>query len=117
MQGLLPESAVQIAFRSPIGKHKNVTAIRIGEGDMVDSRYGSCCGQYLRPPVHRLREVGKCPILSAARYLLRLRVERDKAAALERSDIGRAGFIENQVPRDNAARPVLQDSRKCAGPF
>src|ERR1700692_3666403 len=60
--------------------------------------------------------MGKRPILSAACYLLRLRVEGHNPTALERANIGPACFIQNQVPRHDTASPVLEDSCEIAGP-
>jgi len=96
MQGFLPEPAVDFAFHAPIRKHEDVTAIRVGEGDVVNSWHSSGGGEYLRAAAHGARKVSQSPILSAARDLLRLRFQRHKAATLESSDVGSTGLIQNQ---------------------
>src|SRR5579863_2146768 len=44
-------------------------------------------------------------------------MNRHHAAAIEGPDVRFAGFIERQIPADDASRPVAQDSRNGGGPM
>src|SRR6185369_17613516 len=63
------------------------------------------------------REVLHRVELSALGDLLRLRMNRDQACALEGADVRVPNFVERKVPYDDPACPVSQDVRELCAPL
>lgn len=62
----------------------------------------------VRTPPDKPGKVGKGAILSAVRNFLRFRVNRHQPAAIERSNIGPAFFVERKIPCCNGFTTVAK---------
>ena len=117
MQRLAFKRAVDFAGFTLVGEDENVVSFGVCECYVFNAGQIGAGGEQARSAANCLGVVCEGPVLAAARYLPRLGVECDDAAAGEGADVGFAFFVENKVPSDDAARPVLENAGVGAGPL
>ena len=89
----------------------------MGDGAECALRTNAIGGKDARSALDVFGVVRVGPVLAAARDGVRFAVNRDDAAAGEQAHVGIAVFVERDVPRSDAARPVVEDAVEGLRPF